>query len=162
MKTCSACRQTKPLLDFLKNRAQKDGLDNQCVLCARLSKSKWKKANKDKYNAQQQRAYAKNTLKGQLRLRKYRAENRALTKAQVAKCRAARLKRTPPWLTEAHYKQIELFYGAAASLTKELGIKFHVDHIMPLCGKDSSGLHVPWNLQVITALENLKKGNKIL
>jgi 5-methylcytosine-specific restriction endonuclease McrA len=35
-----------------------------------------------------------------------------------------------------------------------------VDHIIPLCGKKISGLHVIWNMQYLTPKQNSKKGNK--
>jgi 5-methylcytosine-specific restriction endonuclease McrA len=37
-----------------------------------------------------------------------------------------------------------------------------VDHIIPLQGEDVCGLHVPWNMEVITQEQNLKKSNKLI
>ena len=50
--------------------------------------------------------------------------------------------------------------AVAALRTKTLGIQFHVDHVLPLRGKKVSGLHVPMNLRVIPAIENMRKTNK--
>lgn len=38
--------------------------------------------------------------------------------------------------------------------------QWHVDHVVPIKGKDVCGLHVWYNFSVIPKIENLKKGNK--
>ena len=70
------------------------------------------------------------------------------------------MKQSPKWLTKEERKQIQDFYLRAKLLEKQTGIKHHVDHIIPLQGRKVSGLHVPWNLQILTQDENLKKHNK--
>ncbi|HDU5574529.1 TPA: hypothetical protein RFV54_001062 [Klebsiella aerogenes] len=44
--------------------------------------------------------------------------------------------------------------------SNQTGIKWHVDHIIPLKGKSISGLHVWYNLQLIPATINIRKNNK--
>ena len=77
--------------------------------------------------------------------------------------RAKKLKATLMGLTAEHHEQIKELYALSQKLTKETGIKHHVDHIIPLQGENVSGLHVPWNLQVIPAFGpngNCSKGNR--
>lgn len=68
----------------------------------------------------------------------------------------------PRWLTAEHKAQIRAMYLAARKLTKDTGIKHVVDHIVPLRSEVVCGLHVPWNLQILTHNVNCAKSNKLL
>ena len=74
--------------------------------------------------------------------------------------RAKQLNVAPAWLNAEQIDLIRNMYHEAHETTNSTGIIHHVDHIEPLKGKDRTGLHVPWNLRVIPAIENIKKGNR--
>ena len=69
---------------------------------------------------------------------------------------------TPPWLTKKQRSEIKNLYLIAITMSKTTGERYVVDHIVPLINPKVCGLHVPWNLRVITQEENLKKSNKVL
>ena len=65
---------------------------------------------------------------------------------------------TPPW---ADRVKIDRKYLQSEAKTLLTGDKHNVDHIIPLRGKNVCGLHVETNLRVITATDNMAKGNRI-
>ena len=79
----------------------------------------------------------------------------------VRKRQAAQLRRTLPWLSKDDNWLIEETYALAILRSKIFGFQWDVDHILPLQGKTISGLHVPWNLQVIPAVVNSSKGARV-
>jgi hypothetical protein len=64
---------------------------------------------------------------------------------------------TPPWVDA---DQLEAIYIEAWRLRQLTGVPYEVDHIVPLAGTTVSGLHVPWNLQIVPAWTNILKANK--
>lgn len=104
----------------------------------------WQKNNKEKYSAKSRRWYENNKEK---------------SFAYSAKYRASKSNACPAWLDENMSKEIESFYQKAHKISAETGVAQEVDHIVPLRGEIVCGLHVPWNLQVITQFENRSKRN---
>lgn len=94
--------------------------------------------------------------------KKYRIDNQAIRNVSHAKRRAAKLQQTPAWADPEAIKDSYLDCAEINLAAKAAGCieKFVVDHIVPLQGKNVSGLHVENNLQIITASENSSKGNK--
>ena len=105
--------------------------------------------------------YAENKEKERSRMLRYQADNLHVYAANAAARRAAKQQATPPWLTEDHLTMMKIAYQMAELMSERMGVKFHVDHIHPLKGENLCGLHVPWNLRVIPAEENMSKGNRL-
>jgi hypothetical protein len=93
---------------------------------------------------------------------KYARNNPAKMRAGKLRYQAALALSTPRWLTEAHWEEMNSLYLKARQMSKDSGISMHVDHILPIRGKAVSGLHVPWNLQILPASENISKSNEIV
>jgi len=90
----------------------------------------------------------------------YYKNNKARYLNYSATRRANKIRATIKFLSHKDKELIKNYYISAVRFNKELNKKFHVDHIVPLQGENVCGLHVPWNLQIIQAKENLIKGNK--
>lgn len=145
-----------------------------CVVCLPRKTKQWRKANgahvsayaRDykEHNADAMKAataaYREQNRDARRALcRRWKKENPHRNTAIQMKRHAGQMRRTPPWLTKAHYAEIDEMYRFAKVMERISGQKYHVDHITPLQGKTVSGLHVPWNLQALPAVENQRKSN---
>ena len=99
------------------------------------------------------------------RLRAYRNAWKDANKVQVrADTKARRRKHrdaTPPWISRRQKSDIRQLYQIAITMTQTTGEQYVVDHIYPLRSEVVCGLHVPWNLRVVTRDENLRKSNNL-
>ena len=91
---------------------------------------------------------------------RHAATTAAWAKAHPAECAAKTRryrtsKRTPSW---ANLDYIEGIYELC-DMFRNVGLDVEVDHIVPLQGKNVSGLHVEHNLQLMHSVMNKRKSN---
>lgn len=140
-------------------------LDARCLGCARdhsaksrakhvdarrLADREYARAHSDKRAAYIRSYYEANRSHMLSANREWCVNNPDQRRAHHRRYYAAKVRATPAW---ADMAAIEAFYAA-----RPVGME--VDHIIPLQGKNVSGLHVHWNLQYLTPAENAAKGNK--
>lgn len=143
-KFCPGCTQPKAANLFGIRRASADGLSAQCRACiaernrvkywvdpAIRAKSKAKSIDKKRERFARDPAYK----------RAFRLWGRAQTKSKV-----------PPWV-----KIVDFVPVCKKALRK--GLRYEIDHVIPLRHPLVCGLHVPDNVRVVLRKTNAKKGN---
>jgi len=184
IQTCRKCLVEKPVEDYQFHRVSGKYYQT-CRRCRQLQNYEWDKNNRDKKNESDRKwrkanpeklwanrnpeehraktaiATAKWLAKNPDYSHQHYLKNKTRYVAARARRRAAQTNATPSWLTAIDKAQIQEMYDVSVARETQIGVKHHVDHIIPIMGKNVSGMHVPWNLQVITATENLSKGWRI-
>lgn len=178
MKSCSKCGIEKNLDQFYADKAFSDGKRKSCRECEIKRRIEFRKNNVENERLAARKRY--DPIKAKLAAnlfkdrhpgkfveyaRNYRNKNRRRVRLRgrtFNNLRRSRVRKaTPKWLTEDQKQQILLFYEKARILTLKTGVKHEVDHVHPINGVNVCGLHVPWNLQVITKAANVSKGNRL-
>ena len=184
-KVCNKCGVCKPMDIFNKMRKDSPAYRAACKDCEREQQRAYREANRESVLAQK-REYARQNQdaekarrdawrelyrdreKAQQReyrqanrdklaeyIKNYAKQNPAKMHAIVMKRRISKKRQTPAW---ANHRKIEEIYEFAAEF-REAGFDVHVDHVVPISGKNVSGLHVETNLRVCLAAHNLRKSN---
>lgn len=167
-KTCTQCGEIKELTEFAKAKTCADGTRSYCKVCHSGRKrdwrhrnaahhnakgKKWAEANPEKRKDTQRRNNKKRRIEGKTQeaRRGWWAANRTKCIATLRARREAIKLATPKWVNMA---DIQAYYRKASSL----GLT--VDHIIPIKGDGVCGLHVMWNLQMLTREDNSIKGSR--
>lgn len=176
-KTCSDCHMDKLLTEYHKHKTSKFKTRPNCKLCrsiqAKIDRAKpawrerekatgkkWQEANKEKLILKRRNDYLKNKASFNARSKAWYEANKSSVLIKDRNRKLSKIQRTPKWLTPQDFWAIEQWYTIAKELSIAYSKQYEVDHIVPLHGQKVSGLHVPWNLQVLSAEENRSKGNK--
>ena len=136
--------------------AEKFVSNGTCLVCTRKQAYGWAKENKDKVIENKKRYRKKYKDKEKIAKKLWAQNNKARRTAAQSRREAAKKQRTPTWANE---QDILSWYEVAEVLSRS-GVKFHVDHVVPLQGKIVSGFHVENNMQILPAYINISKNNQ--
>jgi hypothetical protein len=114
---------------------------------------KYREANRETINKKRILNYLSNPLKEYLWCKAWKDRNKEKVRFYAKTHQHRKTNRMPKWISKEQIKDMELVY-------RQCPKGYEVDHIIPLFGKNVSGLHVPENLQYLPKSENGHKTNK--
>lgn len=151
-KTVAAFKANNPEMARQAVRSSYERHRDKYCAARRAKHAEHREANNAKRRTPEARAKAKALAAT------WREKNRSAI-AEGQRLRAARMSVAD--LAPAHKAAIYAFYDEARRLTSATGSPHEVDHVIPLKGKGVCGLHVAWNLRVMSAPANLSKSNSL-
>lgn len=154
---CTVCDEIKPLDNFRKRTPST--WSRECKHCQRVRASVWRERNPDYVKPEQT---PEQVAEHNSRTKLWVSLNRDRVRKTCASRRASKLQATPKWVDNCEFEQlyIEEVFNLAKLRSDATGVEHHVDHIVPLNSPTVCGLHCSANLQILTAKENLAKGNR--
>lgn len=132
-----------------------------CADCLKQQNRSMYAANLDDARKRNRDYYAANKQKENTRVTQWIKKNPAMSNLYSAARRSRCRTGTPPWLSAEQRQEMINAYAFARAWSAATGVAHDVDHVVPLRGKQVCGLHVPWNLRIVSASENRKKSNRL-
>lgn len=158
MKKCTKCNDIKSYENFYKHSRYLDGYGSYCKDCYSKYQKHYKVLNRNKIR-ERKKNWAKNNPEKVKRYdKKYLENNRAKINTYNAKRRSEKLFASVNISNDKHL--INELYQDANDCQWLSELKLEVDHIIPLKHEKVCGLHVSWNLQLLTREDNAIKKNK--
>lgn len=163
LKQCSICSIFKSFSEFHRQADGAGGYRASCKVCRKAIRRNEYLANIIVVSAQTAAYQSAHRPAYNAYADKWRKANPAKENARKRRYDALKKQRMPLWLTYIDKKEIANWYQLAQELQwlSDPTDQLTVDHIIPLKGKNVSGLHVPWNLQILPRSVNSSKGNRI-
>ena len=161
---CYVCKNRLQADLFYKTKGRSTGVSAACKKCAVKKSYEWNLKNKEKFlkikkesakkTGWQKKWNEKNREYLNAYMREWNSKNKRIHSSSQ---RRGYSKVRPKWANNFYIKEI---YDLCKLRSKLTGIKWNVDHIVPLTSELVCGLHVECNLQIITEIENKQKGNR--
>jgi len=156
-KVCAKCKSIKPRSAFSVSSVRASGLRPYCKKCSAIEYKIYIAKNRTKELARRKAFRDNNKEKVKEYSQRFYLANKHKNAAREAKRRCGKRMATPVWADRGY---VDFFYKLAKIEESRTGKSVHVDHIVPLQGKNVCGLHVEYNLQLLFANDNFSKGNR--